>query len=138
MRHWSSRYVGAPWAPDADGPVHFSCWGLVRHVYRERHGIELPHVVIEPDRIDEGALANVVAIKESARLAGMKPLSFKQLSPKDEDVVIMRSNTRLHCGIVVRVNHGIRVLHSSHEAGVLCERWDDAILGMVPELWRRG
>lgn len=57
--------------------------------------------------------------------------------PLDGDIVIMRSLVRLHCGLVVRLNGGLRVLHSSHGAGVVIEHWRDAVEGMTYELWRR-
>lgn len=59
------------------------------------------------------------------------------LPPEDGDIVIMRSLVRLHCGLVVRLNGGLRVLHSSHDRGVVVDHWRDAVEGMEWELWRQ-
>lgn len=37
--------LGKPWVSGADGPEAFDCWGLVKYVYRENLGIELPELV---------------------------------------------------------------------------------------------
>ncbi|WP_279358168.1 NlpC/P60 family protein [Methylobacterium indicum] len=42
MMHWSTSYVGLPWAETGDTPDGVSCWGLCVLVYREVLGIALP------------------------------------------------------------------------------------------------
>lgn len=66
----------------------------------------------------------------------MRPAGEGSL-PQDGDIVIMRSLVRLHCGLVVRLNGGLRVLHAAHDRGVVVEHWRDAVEGMTWELWRR-
>lgn len=134
MKHWASQYVFAGYAPGAEGPDNFSCWGLVRHVFRHVHGIEFENVAV-----DESAPAssqNSRAIMACARAASMRPVQNGS-QPEDGDIVIMRSLVRLHCGLVIRVNGGIRVLHAAHQRGVVIDHWSDAIEGMKWELWRR-
>lgn len=136
MNGWVGAYVGLPHArdPHGDGPEAFSCWGLVRHVFRTVHGI-----VFQPVAVSESAPSspqNARAILACARAASMRRLPDRT-KPADGDIVIMRSLVRLHCGLVVRANGGLRVLHSSHDAGVVLEHWRDATAGMATELWRR-
>ena len=134
MKHWAVAYVGMPHAQDADGPEAFSCWGLVRHVFRTVRGINF-----EPIAVDEHAPAspdNARAILACARAASMRRVPGSP-RPQEDDIVIMRSLVRLHCGLVVKLNGGLRVLHSSHESGVVLEHWPDAVAGMTWELWRR-
>jgi len=136
MNGWVAQYVGLPYAKDAggDGPSAFSCWGLVRHVFAHVHQIRLRDVAI-----DENAPASVNnsnAILASARCASMHRVP-SGTPPADGDIVIMRSLVRLHCGLVVRVNGGLRVLHAMHERGVVLEHWREAVAGMTAELWRR-
>lgn len=136
MKHWAAAYVGAPYAPDpaGAGPGQFSCWGLVRHVFREVHGI-----IFAPVAVNEAApssFENSRAILSCARAASMRRMP-NGTPPADGDIAIMRSRVRLHCGLVVQVNGGLRVLHSSHEFGVVLEHWRDATRGMTCELWRR-
>ena len=133
IRHWARDYIHRPWAPDGDGPERFSCWGLVRHVYRARHGIELPHVVV--GEAGETGVDNVVAIKQVVRAAGLRPLG--NVRPQDGDIVVLRSLIKLHCGLLVRANGRLGVLHSAHDIGVSWQPWALAIAGMTPELWRR-
>jgi cell wall-associated NlpC family hydrolase len=136
MTHWAASYVGLPYASDpaGDGPAAFSCWGLVRHVFLEVHGILFAKVAV--DELAPSNPANAKAILSCARAASMRRMP-DGTPPADGDIVIMRSLVRLHCGLVVRVNGGLRVLHSMHERGVVLEHWRDAVSGMTVELWRR-
>lgn len=104
----------------------------MRSVFARERGITFPHLEIGEDIRGEGI--NVQAIKASARASGFRRLE-QGVSPADGDIVLMRSAIRLHIGLVLRVNGGIRVLHSSHERGVVLEHWRDAVAGMGVELW---
>ncbi len=134
MSHWASRYVGAPYERGAGGPDAFSCWGLVRHVFLHVHGIAFEDV-----EIDESAPAsssNARAILACARAASMRPMPAGT-PPQDGDIVILRSLIRLHCGLVVRLNGGLRILHAAHDRGVVVDHWRDGVEGMKWELWRQ-
>lgn len=39
---WASDYIGLPWLPHGRGRDGVDCWGLVRLVYAERFGLQLP------------------------------------------------------------------------------------------------
>ncbi len=47
MTHWAMEYIGKPWESGASGPDAYDCWGLVRAVYRDRLGIDLPIVDVD-------------------------------------------------------------------------------------------
>lgn len=134
MRAWPAIYVGKPWAPGADGPLAFNCWGLVRHVFREREGIELPIVVVDDQ--DQPDAANVSAIKQAARRAGMRRTARNE-PPQVMDVAVLIGPATTHVGIVVRANGRLCLLHSSHAAGVKCEPLVHALAGYQVELWRK-
>lgn len=136
MRHWASRYVGAAYDPNGNGPQAYSCWGLVRSVFSEVYGIEFPVVQVRSDDLSPVNLDNVAAIKQAARVSGMRPVTGRN-EPFDGDIVLLRSLVRLHCGVVIWANRRIQVLHAAHDSGVVIEPWVDAISGMTPELWRR-
>jgi cell wall-associated NlpC family hydrolase len=132
-RHWARLLIGRPWQADADGPAAFSCWGLVRYVFRVQHSIEFPAVAVgDGQDVDPG---NVRAIKQSVRAAGLRPIG--SATPVEGDIVLMRSRVRLHCGLAVRANGALGVLHSTHEAGVIWQPWREAVAGMHHELWRQ-
>lgn len=40
---WIDSVLGKPWVKYAAGPDSFDCWGIVRHYYRNVHGISLPN-----------------------------------------------------------------------------------------------
>lgn len=42
MAHWADDYVGRPFKRLGRGPHYFDCYGLVRLVLHEQHGILLP------------------------------------------------------------------------------------------------
>lgn len=42
MMHWSRKYIGLKYEVGARGPEKVDCWGLLRLVYGEVFGIELP------------------------------------------------------------------------------------------------
>lgn len=131
MTHWAAGYPGLPYRAGADGPDAFDCWGLVRHVFRHRFGIEFPPVIVGDDGAD-----NVKAIKQSARVSGMRPLPAGT-PPAEGDIVIMRSRVRLHCGVALELAGRVCVLHAAHECGVVRQNWRDATEGMTVDLWRK-
>lgn len=45
MMHWSTRFVGLPWADRGRDRAGCDCWGLVRLVYADVLGISLPTYV---------------------------------------------------------------------------------------------
>ncbi|GAA4650481.1 hypothetical protein GCM10023116_27640 [Kistimonas scapharcae] len=45
---WVNKYIGLPWVNGEQ-----DCWWLVRQVYRERLGIELPQIVVNADNLKE-------------------------------------------------------------------------------------
>lgn len=137
MTAWVRNYVGRQHAPDGDGPARFSCWNLVRHVFRNELGIDMPPLVVAIEPISEPLLDNVAAIKQAARVSGMRRVNDMHQQPFPNDIVLLRSQVRLHCGVVVRANGRICVLHAAHDLGVVCQPWAEAIEGMTPELWRR-
>lgn len=134
MKHWASRYVGAPYGRGSSGPDAFSCWGLVRHVFLHVHGVAFEDLSI--DEASPASSDNARAILACARAASMRRAPAGAPA-EDGDIVILRSLVRLHCGLVVRVNGGLRVLHASHDRGVVIDHWRDAVEGMTWELWRR-
>jgi len=57
---WWRGYLGTPYAPFGRGPDELDCWGLVRAVFREVLGIDLPrHCEVAPE--DRRAVAKTIA-----------------------------------------------------------------------------
>lgn len=121
MRHWAASLIGRAWSPQR------SCWELVRHVYATRYGIKLPMVVI-------GSNDNLAALKQTIRIAGLKQVDE---APGEGDIIVMRSTTGLHAGVVIAVDGKLRLLHSTRATGVVCERISEATEGTEHALWKR-
>jgi hypothetical protein len=49
------QLIGRPWRAGAEGPDAFDCYGLVRHVMRQR-GVELPELAFTGDTLRDVAL----------------------------------------------------------------------------------
>lgn len=105
MKHWATPLIGKPWAPDGEGPDRFSCWGLVRWVFRERWGIDMP--AIRVGDFTEGE--NVAAIKQAAQTSGWRPAEG---DAAPEDIVLMRGADGRHVGVMIETRRGPVLLHS--------------------------
>ena len=134
MTHWSRQYIGRPHQSGATGPFSYSCWGLVQHIFRSRHAIELPDVIIEAGQAP--LHDNVTSLKTAAREHGFRRILGDGV-PQDDDIVVMTSVVRAHVGLVLTLRHRTGVLHSFEGAGVVWQPWSEAVAGMSTELWRR-
>jgi cell wall-associated NlpC family hydrolase len=134
MNHWATPLIGKPWQRGALGPDAFDCWGLVRHVFAARWGIEMPAVAVGGLYID--APANVAAIKRAASISGWAPVKDSQ--PADGDIVLMHSPSGRHVGVMIEVDGSLRLLHSFEGAGACAQPLAD--VGMAGfwgfEYWR--
>lgn len=138
--HWARALLGKPWSRDGEGPDRFSCWGLVRTVFRERYGLDLPLV-------GAGDLASVSAsqaLKADASGWGSVPLD----QAREGDLVMLdRLDGERHVGVIVQASSGLRVLHAEgyvqrgKEVGTVCIEPLEALVArgaIHVELWRRG
>lgn len=138
--HWARALLGKPWSRDGEGPDKFSCWGLVRTVYRERYGIELPAV----GSGDLAALSASEALKADA--SGWRAVAPHEAA--EGDLVMMdRLDGERHVGVIVSSSAGLRVLHAEghvqrgREVGsVSVEPLAEMVArgALYVELWRRG
>ncbi len=136
MKHWAAPLIGKPWAPNATGPDAFDCWGLVRHVFVVRHGIDMPEVAV-------GGEDNVQAICAAAHVSGWRPVTD---GPQADDIVLMRGLRGRHVGVMVQASARLRLLHAAgHMSGlgpvgcVVAQSINEAIADGYHhhEFWRR-
>lgn len=109
------RYVGLPFG---EGPGQVTCWSLVRAVYADWYGIDLP----EHGDIDPRDLVRVA--REMSR--GEGALCWREPArPITGDVVLMRSGRggRAICHVGVLADVG-RVLHAEEATGAVLVRTD--------------
>lgn len=108
-----SNYVGIPYQRGGRTRDGLDCWGLVRLVYAEQRGIELPSFV----EFDNGQAARVAEL-----VAQQKERWIPIDSPLPGDVVVLRlEGHEAHVGLVVEQG---RMLHALDGVGSSVERFD--------------
>lgn len=136
MSHWAAQLIGRPWTPDGLGPNTFGCWGMVRWVFKNVHGIDMPSVALNTD-------ANVNALCNAAHVSGWRPIDPP---PEDGDIIMMNSIMGRHVGVMLRANGMLGVLHSNGYTGakgpvgsVVFQRQEEVTAGGYHnyEYWRR-
>ena len=99
---WANSYVGIPYSSQGRDRDGCDCWGLIRLVYFERFGLELPSFV------DAYESAQDMAVCESVISEGK--VGFKEVrEPKEADIVLCRIlGFETHVGIYI---DGGQMLH---------------------------
>jgi len=126
-RPWWERYVGLPFG---EGTGEVTCWGLVRLVYADRLGLDLPAY----GEISARDLIRVSRTMEAAKDDGWRSPAV----PEAHDVVLMRAagtgNRVVHVGVMVDRAQLLHVEAASAAVVVPVQHWSVAgrILG-----WRR-
>lgn len=105
------QLIGKPWVSGANGPEAFDCWGLLRHVLRERQGLELcPY-----GGVKETGLADMLRTAQAETAAHWVPIG----QPEHLCGVGMSRGKRIeHVGIWLDEGAG-GILHSHEGAGVV-------------------
>ncbi|EPX82106.1 C40 family peptidase [Salipiger mucosus] len=119
---WANAYVGLPAGADAAG---LPCWHLVRRVYREVLGIELPHYaggqVCELERAELDRLITDAAASDWVE--SPQPAAFDVL-------LFRRARYRCHVGVAVDTR---RMLHMPETGACIVDitqpRWAPRFLG---------
>lgn len=130
--HWAAALVGLPYAPDGEGPHAFSCWGLVRWVFAQHLGIQMPVVNVRDDSAD-----NTRAIRAAAVASGWAPAAAGR--PAEWDIVLMMGIDGRHVGVLVLADRRLQLLHSIQGPGVCVQPLADLQrMGFSQiEHWRR-
>lgn len=122
---WSNAYVGLPWLDGGRDSAGLDCWGLVRLVYEDRFGVELPSLSDGyRDTRDFDAIANLYEVERCDWI--------ERPGPAPGDVVAFRIiGIPLHVGVIVDARS---FLHAWVERGTCLDRltspaWRPRILG---------
>lgn len=128
-------YVGIPFAEKGASRAGANCWGLVRLIYEEQLGIELPgYEEFFEDTLDESIPAIVAAHME--RSESWRPVEDEEPG----DVVVLRvKGLPWHVGVVCG---GGRMIHvelntDSVWESYRCNKWEKRILGFYRHTSRR-
>ena len=103
------EYIGQPWINGEQ-----DCWTLVRDVYRDHLGIELPVIVVD----SENLRAVLLAFENEQNLSPWVPIT----KPEHLCLVFFTPghHRATHCGLWLNIQGG-RFLHCHRKAGVVCE-----------------
>lgn len=111
-RHWSSKYVGIPYVEGGRDRSGLDCWGLLRLVYLEEDGLELPEL---PDVTRQTPTAIACEIAKQIVEQG-----WVQTNPFERAAVAISLQDRPHVGIWT-VSDGGKVVHARSGVGVVAE-----------------
>lgn len=117
---WVADYIGLEFADNGRGPDKFDCWGLLRKLYADRYGIEIPDF---SDRYTNTGDAQGIA-----KIYDEHHSQWHKLGPGEEkegDVIMLRLGTLpRHVGMVVAP--GI-MLHTEDGKDSVVERYDSQV-----------
>jgi cell wall-associated NlpC family hydrolase len=118
---WAARYVGLPF-----DRAH--CWGLVRMVYADQRGIDLPSY-------GEISAAELVRVADKISAEKHNGDWTQVAEPQAFDVALMRGRARVwHVGIMIDAGN---VLHTERATGAVIVPVDSAIMrGRIASYWR--
>lgn len=128
---WWADYIGLPFQDGGRGPVSYDCWGLLRRVYADRLGVDLPSY----GEISARDLMRVARAMDAGRGDGWHAVPV----PAPLDVVGMRSGSGghrlVHVGVMVDVQ---RLLHvEAASAAVVVPITHFSVAGRIVGYWRR-
>ncbi|WP_164681912.1 C40 family peptidase [Fuscovulum blasticum] len=129
-RPWWEAYVGLPFVDGGRGPDAYDCWGLVRQVYADLLGIDLPSY-------GEISAMDLIRIARTMR-AGADDGWRVPAIPDELDVVLMRGtggrSSVVHVGVMVSQTRLLHIEAGSGAVVVPVSHWSVAgrIIG-----WRR-
>lgn len=111
--HWAARYIGRPYAKEAEGPDAFYCWSWVRWAQAHHFGRDLPKIPNPDDLLAQARLFR--DHPERCRWSRVE-------TPAEGDLVEMGSARRnLHIGIWTAADGG-KVVHCDVGCGVVAQR----------------
>lgn len=127
---WAGRYVGLPFVNGGRDRRGVDCWGLVRLVYADCLGIDLPTY----GEISAGELRRIAGAVGEAQTTE----TWRQAeTPQPFDVVVMRAGTSAigaHVGVSVDAR---RVLHVERDSATCIEEINTPMMRhRVTGFWR--
>ena len=121
---WANKYVGIPFKANGRNETGLDCWGLVRLVYKNEYGINVPSFADEYDIKDETRISELIAqYREGWTTCG---------APEPGSVVLFRIfGETQHVGISIDAYHFLHVRENSDTAieKLNNPKWSKRIVG---------
>ncbi|MEC8919180.1 MAG: NlpC/P60 family protein [Pseudomonadota bacterium] len=107
-----NEYIGLPYQVEGRGPKAYDCWGLIRLVYADRLGIDLPSNL----GYDETLTAHTSEMIEQGRDGWLSVAA-----PSAYDVVLLNvAGSPNHIGLVIAPGW---MLHTTHQKNACIESY---------------
>lgn len=130
MAHWSAGFVGLPFADRGRVRAGLDCWGLVRLVYSECRGIDLPSYTERYASTEERRQIGDLLTSERAGPAWRE---VSLADPHELDVLLFSAAGRpMHVGLVARPGLMLHVSagHDSRIEPYSSGRWRPRLLSL--------
>lgn len=115
---WADKYIGTPFLNKGRSKAGFDCYGLLREVYRNELGIDLPHLADDYGNCSDGE--TIEPIVDSQRDRWMKVEA-----PMELDVILINlKGFATHVGVVLS-DH--RFLHIMRGRNAVIDRYTNRI-----------
>ncbi|WP_053221075.1 NlpC/P60 family protein [Methylobacterium indicum] len=130
MMHWSTPYVGLPWAETGDTPDGVSCWGLCVLVYREVLDLTLPsYAGLCACPAERRQIASTIGGEAAGALWRPVPLT----TAREFDVAVFRvGELDAHVGLICTPTQALHITQG-HDSAVLdlrAPRWASRFSGL--------
>lgn len=119
LPRWAGDYHHIPYKVHGRGRDGIDCWGLVRLVYAEQFGVDLPCFAGQYDDtgIKDGPVISPIVAEEKKNWQEV-PYSRRGTG----DVIVLRcAGQPMHVGIIIT---GSNMLHAEAKSGVSIEAYD--------------
>lgn len=127
IESWTNDYICVPFEEKGRERSGVDCWGLVRLIYKEKLGIELPSLLFYKNTTDRPTIKKIYEEESGSH---WKQIPFGE--EKEYDVIVLRMmGFPMHVGIVLQGGFMIHCLKGSGTVIVnyLDKQWIKRIVG---------
>lgn len=127
---WETRYVGIPFLDGGRDDKGLDCWGLVRAVYHDCLGVDLP-------TYGEINASDLLRVRRQIAEGSVSETWREVVEPREFDVAVMRLPSGKGFGHVGVMLDARRVLHVERASATVIERIDTVIIrNRIMGFWR--
>lgn len=108
--NWLIEMIGLPWEAGGRGPKSYDCWGLLRKIYADQLGVDLPSFSgVSPDSL------------RGTKLLEKKDGWERLESPRDFSAVALSTRSKIHhVGVWIKEEGGL-IIHCHKNSGLIVQ-----------------